>query len=131
MRSCVLLSSYALPTSPLTIVPAGSPKNIQVTYVSDTSARVSWDEIEPGLRNGQITMYQVRYQDKDNSIDLRADNTSETSIILEELTPGARYFIQVVAFTSAGAGPTSYRQSYNSIQTSESSTIPLSPPNTS
>lgn len=76
-------------------------------------------------------MYQVRYQDKDNSIDLRADNTSETSIILEELTPGARYFIQVVAFTSAGAGPTSYRQSYNSIQTSESSTIPLSPPNTS
>lgn len=67
-------------------------------------------------------MYQVRYQDKDNSIDLRADNTSETSIILEELTPSARYFIQVVAFTSAGAGPTSYRQSYNSRQTSESTT---------
>lgn len=98
--------------------------------MSDTSARVSWDEIEPGLRNGVITMYQVRYQDKDNSIDLRADNTSETSIVLEDLTAGARYFIQVVAFTSAGAGPTSYRQAYNTIQTSESQIKRQTPLNT-
>jgi len=66
-------------------------------------------------------MYQVRIQDESDSIDLRAENTSETSIIIEDLKPGHKYLIQVVAYTSAGAGPTSYRALYNTQMSSESS----------
>lgn len=95
------------------------PQDITAQYDSDTSALVKWNPPLPELRNGIITMYQVRYQDRDNSIDLRAENTSETSIILKDLSPGAKYFIQVVAFTSAGAGPTSHRILYNTVPTSE------------
>ncbi|XP_067952178.1 receptor-type tyrosine-protein phosphatase delta-like isoform X2 [Watersipora subatra] len=97
-------------------VPSGSPQSITPIYVSDSSARVTWRELDPRLRNGVITSYQVRYQDQADPIDLRAVNTSETRVLLEDLTPGAKYFIQVVAFTSAGAGPTSHRVSYNTIQ---------------
>lgn len=101
------------------VVPSGMPQNITATYHDETSARISWQPPLPQLRNGIITMYQVRYQDEDNAIDLRADNTSETSLILEDLTPGAKYLVQVVAFTSAGAGPTSHRIVYNTVQTRE------------
>jgi len=102
------------------LVPSGMPQNISATYDSPTSARISWQPPLARQRNGVITMYQVRYQDKHNAIDLRADNTSETSLVIEELTAGSQYFIQVVAFTSAGAGPTSHRIVYNTVETSES-----------
>lgn len=64
-------------------------------------------------------MYQVRYQDVQNPVDLRAANTSETKVLLDDLILGSKYFIQVVAFTSAGAGPTSHRVPYNTLQSSE------------
>lgn len=115
-KHCVITNvSYALAH----LVPSGSPQRITAEYESDSSAKVSWQELDPGLRNGIIIMYQVRYQDQANSIDLRAVNTSETSVVLTDLTPGAKYFIQVVAFTSAGAGPTSHRVVHNTIQSSE------------
>lgn len=100
-------------------VPSGMPQNITAMFHDATSALISWQPPLPRLRNGVITMYQVRYQDENNAIDVRADNTSETSLILEDLTPGSKYLIQVVAFTSAGAGPTSHRIVYNTVQSRE------------
>lgn len=103
----------------LYLVPSGAPEDIRALYRDDSSVTVSWQPVEPHLRNGIITMYQVRYQDQDNPIDLQARNTSETNVLLEELKPGSKYYIQVIAFTSAGAGPTSHRMRYNTIQSSE------------
>jgi len=90
------------------IVPSGSPDILEALDVSPTEILVMWTEVEAIDRNGIIIVYEVDFQpattfNDSSMIDVR--NTTNTSILLQELHEFVEYNITVRAFTSQGPGP--------------------------
>ncbi len=87
------------------------PQNISTTTQSSTSIRVSWDPV-PGLdQNGDIIVYEVRYDPLETfngQITTGYENTTNGSVLeitLENLQEYVEYNISVRAYTVVGAGP--------------------------
>ena len=76
--------------------------------MSSTDIMVTWMEVEAIDRNGIIIIYEVDFQPANtfndtSMIDVR--NTTNTSILLQDLHESVQYNITVRAFTSQGPGP--------------------------
>lgn len=85
--------------------------------MSATEISVAWMEVPPVHENGVVETYEVLYQPLQtyDSTQHRV-NTSDLSIMLENLHEFANYSIQVRAYTDVGPGPFSVQQI---IQTNE------------
>lgn len=88
-------------------VPVGSPQNIAATALSSTAIYVTWEEVPPIDRNGDITTYEILYEPLE-SFELLMSitiNTTNLSLVLVELHPFVNYSISLRAYTSIGSGP--------------------------
>ena len=89
-------------------VPVGSPEILVANAVSPTAIYVMWMEVPPAERNGDISMYEVRYEPLDTCsgvLTARTVNTSMTFANLTDLEEFVEYDISVRAYTSVGPGP--------------------------
>lgn len=79
--------------------------SLQFDDVSDRAVTVQW--VPPKNTNGILIGYQVRYQIKEKPDTLRAVNLTaeETSLKVQNLMATTRYWFEVSAWTSVGAGP--------------------------
>ena len=84
------------------VVPDGPPMNPTVGELGPTSLELSWLPPDITEQNGILQDYVVSYNFKGSYIEL---NTSETSIILEDLEEFTIYVITVNASTRIGVGP--------------------------
>ena len=75
--------------------------------LSSTTINVTWEEVLPCDRNGVIITYEVVFEPLETFGQLTSDisNTSDLSILLEDLHPFVNYNISVRAYTSEGSGP--------------------------
>ena len=92
-------------------VPIGSPEIFVADAVSPTAIYVTWMEVPPAERNGEISMYEVRYEPLDTcsgvltARTVNITNTSMTFAKLTDLEEFVEYDISVRAYTSVGPGP--------------------------
>ena len=89
-------------------VPSGSPDIQEALNVSSTAILVTWTEVNARDRNGIIITYEVDYQpaNRFNDSDIvDIVNTTNTSIVLQNLHEFVQYNITVRAYTSIGPGP--------------------------
>ena len=89
-------------------VPSGAPTITRAMALSSTEAEVSWTEVTAIDRNGIITVYEVDYQPLtmfEGSEDVTVVNTTNRTIVLQDLHESVLYNISVRAFTSIGPGP--------------------------
>ena len=82
----------------LFIVPVGI-----LTYLdyNPVTSRIMWNEVNCSLLNGRLDGYTVLL----HSITYIIINSSETSIILNDLVFGTVYNVSVAAVNSVGRGP--------------------------
>ena len=99
------------------LVPSLPPQNVQLQVMSATEISVRWMEVPPLHENGIVEIYEVLYQPL-QSYDRTQQhiNTSNLSILLENLHEFANYSIQVRTYTNVGPGSYSDQQI---IQTNE------------
>ena len=93
----------------VTTVPGGPPLNFSAKGISSTSVRLSWNEPEKRLRNGDIIMYEISYYRTSDPTETYDLNTTDTSIAIEGLDMNSDYLFQIKAYTSKGAGQWSSR----------------------
>ena len=87
--------------------PTGSPQNITATSLSSTAIYVTWEEVSPIDRNGNITTYEVLYEPLETFELLMSItvNTTNLSLLLVALHPFVNYSISLRAYTAIGSGP--------------------------
>ena len=69
------------------------------------SLKVSWDPPRPRHRNGDITVYMIRYTTTDIIIMSVYVTSENTFIIISGLVPYVNYSVRVAAMTVNGTGP--------------------------
>ena len=79
-----------------------SPMLIVVSYISLTSNKITWEEVDCHLRNGRIIEYIVIISN--NSITYNLTST-ERYIIVNDLVIGNVYNMSVAGVNSIGRGP--------------------------
>eukprot|EP00058_Branchiostoma_floridae_P015952 XP_002601440.1 hypothetical protein BRAFLDRAFT_281312 [Branchiostoma floridae] len=85
--------------------PDGPPENITSTAVDARTIKLAWDAPTLQLRNGRITKYSVRYNDKSNNGPEITNITTMQEIMYRNLRPSTQYVFRVRAHTSVGPGP--------------------------
>ena len=87
--------------------PSNSPQNVTSVSLSSTSIQVIWGEVPLTDRNGEIILYEVRYEPQQDSGKLpsQTENTTNLYLPLLDLQPFVVYAISVRAYTSVGHGP--------------------------
>ena len=88
--------------------PNDSPQNVSATSFSSTTIDVSWEEVPPADRNGLIITYEVLFEPLETFGRLTISetrNTTNLSIVLDNLHPFVEYSVSVRAYTSEGFGP--------------------------
>ncbi|MGW0197726.1 cellulose binding domain-containing protein [Nonomuraea sp. NPDC003201] len=85
------------PASPQTGLP-GAPGQPAATQVTDTTATISWPGAAPGSR--PIAKYELHRQR--GAVSEQLGETSGTSFTVNNLNPGTRYTINVIARDSGG-----------------------------
>ena len=91
-------------SSSLLLSVAGTPTGVTVSRTGLTSAKVSWTALSPAPAG-----YEVFYQEKTEAGNVTIStseslgNTSNTELILTEMTLGETYPIFVVAYEAEGA----------------------------
>ena len=88
--------------------PNDSPQNVSATSFSSTTIDVSWEEVPPADRNGLIITYEVLFEPLETFGQLTISetrNTTNISIVLDNLHPFVEYSVSVRAYTSEGSGP--------------------------
>ena len=86
--------------------PSGPPANVTLFEVTSTSARVSWSEPACGQRNGDITAYSFLLLDEAGTV-IENDDTTSTSVFINNLMPFTNHSFKVSAKTRRGIGPAS------------------------
>ena len=85
------------------------PNNVMATNISSTNIEVSWDPVPAIDQNGDITQYEVEYnQTTFNEVSMYNTTTVNSTILMVDLTGLEEYVvysIRVRAYTSVGAGP--------------------------
>ncbi|KAM6919480.1 receptor-type tyrosine-protein phosphatase F isoform 2-T3 [Lycodopsis pacificus] len=87
-------------------VPSGFPFNLEVTGLTQSSTKLTWEPPLVAERNGKIVHYVVVYRDI-NSQQNSTNRTADTHMTIQGLNPDTTYDIRVQAFTSKGGGPLS------------------------
>lgn len=84
-------------------VPIRSPK-IEVTAISPTKMRVSWQKLSPELARGLVTKYEIHYRKRSQTAYHVTDvpDGRLESHVLEDLQPSVKYEVRVLAGTAAG-----------------------------
>ena len=93
MTYCYLVPLFSAPTP---------PRNLQLSVLSSTSIRVSWQE--PLKENGIIRKYVVSYGKATDFLDMSV-NTATTTYDLTDLEEFTEYFVRVHAETSVSGNP--------------------------
>ena len=105
--SCSLTNLYFSTLS----VPSNTPKNVNATARSPTSIQVTWETVPDIDQNGDIIVYEVRYDPLETfggQIGISYTNTSNGSVLettLKDLQEFVEYNISVRAYTMVGPGP--------------------------
>ncbi|XP_036339002.1 cytokine receptor-like [Rhagoletis pomonella] len=73
------------------------PRQLHVSNLTDTSARISW--LPPSQTNGYIRQYIVKLNNREFVVNASADNVSEISYVLTNLTSYTAYKAFVIAVT--------------------------------
>ncbi|XP_061432543.1 LOW QUALITY PROTEIN: fibronectin-like [Lethenteron reissneri] len=97
------LSSSRLESRPLTgrqITPVDSPTNLQVTSQSATSFLVSWTPPTTYVSNYIVSYHYGRQPERQVTVSGR-----ESSVLVEDLQPGAEYSVSLRAVTERGDQP--------------------------
>ena len=89
--------------------PTGAPRNLTAQGISSSSARLSWWEPDLSHRNGEMTLYELKYHPQSNSVDEEKVNTTDQAVMIEGLDIDTNYYFYIKAYTSQGAGPWSNR----------------------
>ena len=91
-------------------VPASPPDNVKAMADASTTIVVSWDTVPAIDQNGNITMYEVRYeplQTFGGQIETQTVNVTAPgmSVNLTSLQEFVNYSISIRSYTSVGEGP--------------------------
>ena len=93
----------------LSTVPASPPGSVMAVNISSTAIRVSWDPVPLIDQNGDITQYEVEYnQTTFSEVSMYNTTTVNSTTLMVDLTgleEDVVYSIRVRAYTSVGAGP--------------------------
>lgn len=88
--------------------PSNSPQNVTLRLASSTTINFTWDEVPHVDRNGLIITYEVYAEPLEtfeHILITHKINTTNMSVLLENLHPFVNYNISVRAYTSMGTGP--------------------------
>ncbi|XP_038066662.1 phosphatidylinositol phosphatase PTPRQ-like [Patiria miniata] len=85
--------------------PSAPPQQVTVASTAKRSLTFSWSQPACGSRGGIITGYSYQLFDTKSNTPVAQSVTSDESVTIGSLTPFNEYSFQVVAHTSAGAGP--------------------------
>ncbi len=91
-------------------MPSSAPRNLSATAINSTAILVSWLEVAPADRNGNITSYDVMFVPLQNFSGALSTTPSvqgvlpSLSVLLTDLQEYVEYRIVVRASTSAGPG---------------------------
>ncbi|XP_066298195.1 receptor-type tyrosine-protein phosphatase delta-like isoform X2 [Branchiostoma lanceolatum] len=111
--------------------PDGPPENITSKAVDARTIKLAWDAPTLQLRNGRITKYSVRYNDKSNNGPEITNITTMQEIMYRNLRPSTQYVFRVRAHTSVGPGPWSSLVQQGTLYaspTTSSQTVPNTEP---
>ena len=88
-------------------VPSKGPNITSVSVINSTALKVTWEKLSPDYSNGDITKYEVCYNDKIFStvcpLNKEVEST-DTMIVLTGLNEATTYYIRVRAATKIGVG---------------------------
>jgi hypothetical protein len=88
--------------------PKAPPENLRVFPLNSTSLTVSWDSVPPVHQNGNITKYEVEYnQTKYPAVPRQTKITVDgvnMTVALDDLQEYVQYFVRVRAYTIVGPG---------------------------
>lgn len=79
--------------------PESAPQNLTVQHVTASTAVISW--LPPEKPNGIITYYKVTYA---VDTDFHTENSTTTTVTLQNLKPHSVYNISIRAYTKYGHG---------------------------
>ena len=86
--------------------PTGSPLNVTAIPHSQSSIKITWDEVDPCHRNGKITGYNLEvYNSSRHEIQAIDFNYTTPRVGIVKNLVIANYSVRVRAFTVAGYGP--------------------------
>ncbi|XP_021709627.1 protein sax-3 isoform X2 [Aedes aegypti] len=87
--------------------PTAAPVNIQTGMLNLTAGWVKWSPPPAEHQNGVLLGYKIQVKAGNSSKTLASMtlNSTTTSVMLNNLTTGATYRAQIVAFNRVGAGP--------------------------
>ncbi|XP_058465056.1 roundabout homolog 2-like isoform X2 [Malaya genurostris] len=87
--------------------PSAAPVNIQTGMLNVTAGWVKWSPPPPEHQNGILLGYKIQVKPGNSSKTLASMtlNATTTSVMLNNLTTGATYRAQIVAYNRVGAGP--------------------------
>ncbi|KAL0978113.1 hypothetical protein UPYG_G00166050 [Umbra pygmaea] len=92
--------------------PTVAPSRINATTLTAFEMQVSWEPIQHLSTNGILRGYEIRYwrqHEREAAADRVRTPGLETTARVTGLRPSTRYHVTVLAYNSAGTGPTSPR----------------------
>uniref|UniRef100_H3CKT9 Contactin-3 n=1 Tax=Tetraodon nigroviridis TaxID=99883 RepID=H3CKT9_TETNG len=92
--------------------PTVGPLSINATALNAFDIQVSWDPVQQLSADGLLRGYEIRYwrpQEREAAADRVRTVGRETTARVSGLRPSTRYHVSVLAYNSAGTGPSSPR----------------------
>ena len=89
------------------LVPSKGPNITSVNVINSTALKVTWGKLSRDYSNGDITKYEVCYDDEIFSTDCpfnKEVKSTDTMIVLAGLNEATTYYIRVRAATKIGFG---------------------------
>ncbi|XP_028513990.1 uncharacterized protein LOC110235942 isoform X2 [Exaiptasia diaphana] len=96
-----LVASLTTPQS----YPKRSPRGVYSTDITQSTAVIGWQEISRKDARGELLGYKVKVFNRDSWRYEQEVNTSDTSVILKDLSRATDYEVKIRGYTSVGSGP--------------------------
>ncbi|XP_037546465.1 protein sidekick-1 [Nematolebias whitei] len=132
-RYQIVMTSYNIigespPSAPVEVsvgeaAPSVAPQSIQVSAVSPSSLKVTWDMPPLETQNGLIQGYKIHYweNDKQNQTEkVKVIFVPDTRVHLTNLSSYSSYLVTLTAFNTAGDGPPSDPRGARTLQSAPS-----------
>lgn len=88
------------------VEPDGPPNNVSAWNESSTSVKVSWQEVDPKLRNGIIIGYNITYNSsRGPSGNIILNSSKIFNLVIENLSEWTWYTVSVSAYNKIDHGP--------------------------
>ncbi|KXJ06264.1 Down syndrome cell adhesion molecule-like protein 1-like [Exaiptasia diaphana] len=85
--------------------PKRSPRGVYSTDITQSTAVIGWQEISRKDARGELLGYKVKVFNRDSWRYEQEVNTSDTSVILKDLSRATDYEVKIRGYTSVGSGP--------------------------